>query len=85
MSAAHVLHKNRVKRTAPRRFSTIIRANRTVERKEPVVIGGPQEDIQVTPIFENGTIKALKVSCSCGREATFNIQYQQEAAGGAAA
>ncbi|MBN2164479.1 MAG: hypothetical protein JXR25_04880 [Pontiellaceae bacterium] len=80
VSAAHVHHKKRAKTRAPRRFSTIIRADQIVYRKDPVPIGEPQDNIRVTPIFENGKIKSLRVSCTCGCEATFDIQYQQEGA-----
>lgn len=79
VSAAHVLHKSRNSRRHGKRRSNILRAENVELKKEPVEIGTALENIQITPIMENGQVKALRVTCACGRESTFDIQY---AAGG---
>lgn len=79
VSAAHVVHKHRNVHRQKKRLSTILRANQVKLNPEPVIIGDQTEKIRLTPIFENGQIKALRVTCTCGCEATFDIQY---AAGG---
>jgi len=79
VSATHVLHKPRNARRHGKRLSNILRAENVELKTEPVEIGTALEKIQITPIMENGQVKALRVTCACGRESTFDIQY---AAGG---
>lgn len=41
----------------------------------PITVGEPHQTIQIVPIMENGRIKALKATCSCGSESIYDIQY----------
>lgn len=75
VSAAHVVPKHRSPHRPAKRLSTILRADQVVLKPEPVRIGPPQDKIQLTPIMENGRVKALRVNCACGCEAMFDIQY----------
>jgi hypothetical protein len=75
VSAAHVVQKQRNVHRPKKRLSTILRANQVQLNPKPVVIGDQTEKIRLNPIFENGQIKALRVTCACGCEATFDIQY----------
>lgn len=75
VSAAHVVHKHRSLHRPQKRLSTILRAKQVKVNPEPVVIGEQTEKIRIAPIMENGQVKALRVTCACGCEATFDIQY----------
>jgi hypothetical protein len=80
VSAAHVLHRPRRMPRNGKRLTSILRADKVRIKPDPVIIGAKQETIQVVPISHNGQVTALRVSCACGCESTFDIQY---GAGGA--
>jgi len=80
VNAAHVVSQQPSRRSTGKRLTDVIRSNNVKLNPQPVVVGTQAEKIKITPIMQNNQMKALHVSCSCGCESTFDIQY---AAGGA--
>ncbi len=79
-------------RRAENRLKNVLPANKVRFVDAPVIIGAPEQpeqleepkdpknteqQIQLTPILEDTQIRSLKATCSCGCEATFDIQYAQ--------
>jgi hypothetical protein len=58
----------------------VIHAERIAEGNRPVLIQYRETPadghIQVTPIRDGKRIKSLQIVCSCGRKATFEVQYE---------
>jgi len=75
----HVVHKPHRGRRPLKRLSGILRAETVRYSPEPVELGEKTSKIQLEPVVVDGQVKALRVSCTCGCQSTFDIQY---AAGG---
>ncbi len=58
----------------------VLPSERIAEGHRPVLIQYRETPadghIQVTPIREGKRIKSLQIVCSCGRKATFEVQYE---------
>ena len=75
VGASHVIHRPRNPQRSNKRLSNIFRMENVLLGENPVEIGAKPEKIRVAPVMEQGQIKALHVTCACGCEATFDIQY----------
>lgn len=75
VSATHVMHRPRHAQRTGKRLTGILRAEKVKIKPEPIIIGAAEESIKIVPIAQNGQIRALRVTCPCGRESTFDIQY----------
>lgn len=64
-------------RRTTKKCSRLIQSTRVCMDTAPVVVGETHQTIQIIPIMENGRIKALKASCSCGSESIYDIQYTE--------
>ena len=72
-----VVNRSTDHRRSGRKTSRILRADQICMDHDPVTVGEPRQTIQIVPIMENGRIKALKASCSCGSESIYDIQYTE--------
>ncbi len=65
---------------SPLNSNSVLASNRVSVGNRPVLIQYRETPadghIQVTPIREGKLIKSLQIVCSCGRKATFEVQYE---------
>lgn len=79
VSASNVVHKPRHKHRSQKRSTAIVRSKKVKMNPTPVILGESPEKIKITPVMQNGQVIALHVSCSCGCESTFDVQYAASA------
>lgn len=73
-------HRNKTSDNEPTSTNCVLPSERIAVGNRPVLIQYRETPadghIQVTPVREGKRIKSLQIVCSCGRKATFEVQYE---------